>query len=489
MKKHHVLLILGGTLLLSVLMHLPHFSKDLMSIHVWRQTQTQSTINSFYEEDMNIFHPRRNERGNGEGIFRMEFPLMQWLVAATYHITGKSVLVTRIFMFLTGLLTLAGLYLLLIRLFRKRLPAVIGVWTLSFSPLFFYYTINPLPDNLSLCCAVWGLALFMIWTEKRNFYLLPLSGFFMALAALCKLPFIIYFIVPGIWFLREILQEGGIFEKAAKALSLFVFTVLPAWWYITVIPHWDGNRVILGVMDNKESLSVILDYLQFNLLSNLPEMLLNYGSVPLFLAAFWFLFKRRAWRNSAFLPLLALALMALLYYFFELNAIAKVHDYYLFPFMPLLFIMVAYGAFRLLTSGKKILKYSALVLLLVLPFTCHLRLKGRWNPESPGFNKDLLVYKTELRAAVPEDALVVVGNDRSHFIFLYYIDKKGWGFDRDNFSPEKLQEMIGKGAAYLYTDSDMVKNSPDFNTLFDSTVMQKGSVTVYCLKREVGDNS
>ena len=39
---------------ISILMHLPHFNKELCSIHVWRQTQTQSGINNFYEEEMNI---------------------------------------------------------------------------------------------------------------------------------------------------------------------------------------------------------------------------------------------------------------------------------------------------------------------------------------------------------------------------------------------------------------------------------------------------
>ena len=69
--------ILVGIVALSAAMHWPHFGKELMSIHFWRQTQTQSTAISFYEEDMNILNPRRNDRGASEGLFRMEFPLIQ----------------------------------------------------------------------------------------------------------------------------------------------------------------------------------------------------------------------------------------------------------------------------------------------------------------------------------------------------------------------------------------------------------------------------
>jgi len=106
-------------------MHYKHFSKDIISIHSWRQTQTQTTINNFYEEDMNILNPRRNERGSGDGIFRMEFPLMQWLVASSYHLFGSSILVTRLFMFGIGILSVFGIYQLLLSLFRKEMLATI----------------------------------------------------------------------------------------------------------------------------------------------------------------------------------------------------------------------------------------------------------------------------------------------------------------------------------------------------------------------------
>jgi hypothetical protein len=86
---------------ISFLMHYQHFSKDLISIHAWRQTQTQSTINNFYEEDMNILNPRKNDRGTTDGIFRMEFPLMQWIVACQYKLFGNHLIISRLFMFIT----------------------------------------------------------------------------------------------------------------------------------------------------------------------------------------------------------------------------------------------------------------------------------------------------------------------------------------------------------------------------------------------------
>ena len=114
MRKVYRYLILFSIVVISFLQHYNHFTKDLMSIHVWRQTQTQSIIMNFYEEDMNIFNPRRNERGDGDGIFRMEFPLMQWLVACIYKVFGDHLIICRIFMFIIGLISLLGIYKLLL---------------------------------------------------------------------------------------------------------------------------------------------------------------------------------------------------------------------------------------------------------------------------------------------------------------------------------------------------------------------------------------
>lgn len=181
--------------------------------------------------------------------------------------------------------------------------------------------------------------------------------------------------------------------------------------------------------------------------------------------------------------ILSLSILVLVYYFFEVNAIAKIHDYYLFPFFPLLFILVAYGAYYLINSKIILLRYITFILLLLLPVTCFLRMQGRWNPETPGFNKDLLIHKTELQNAIPKDALVVAGNDDSHFIFFYYIDKKGWGFHEDNLTSQTLKIMIEKGAGYLYTDSRNIDNNCEIACYFDKLILEKGTIKIFRLQK------
>jgi hypothetical protein len=476
-------LILFSIVLISGLMHFNHFSKDLMSIHVWRQTQTQSTIINFYEEDMNILHPRRNDRGNGDGIFKMEFPLMQWLVACAYKIFGNHLIITRLIMFIIGLFSILGIYILLKSLFQNEVSALMGAWAFNFSPCFYYYTINPLPDNLALCSSIWGIAMFFYWYRKRKIHLLLISALLLSMGALCKLPFILYFSVPLTYFVIYSIKNGisrGIILKTILTCS---FILLPLAWYLSVIPQWGGNGIIKGIMDNKVSFPVYFDYLQDNLISTLPELLLNYGSLIFFLAGFYFIYKKKAFKTPLFPLLVVWSISILMYFLFELNMIAKIHDYYLFPFYPILFILVSYGAYNLFSLKVGYIKYLVILLLLILPITAYLRMQIRWRPESPGFNKDLLVYKEELRNAVPKSVLCIAGNDESHFIFFYYIDKKGWGFHNNELNAININNMIKDGAKYLYSDSRTIDDDKNIQQFLNKLILEKGSIRIYSLKQ------
>jgi hypothetical protein len=471
-------------ILISAAMHYSKFSKDLSGTHVWRQSQTQSTILSFYEEDFNILNPRRTDRGSGDGIYRMEFPLMQWLIASIYKVFGNHLIITRIFTFIVGLFSVAGLYKLLSALFQKDILALIGAWAFNFSPCFYYYTINPMPDNYALCFSIWGLALFFSWIRNKRQILLIFSGLFLCVGTLCKLPFILYYSVPLTYFLVEFFQqkEGRkiILRDAFTATS---FIVIPLIWYASVVSTWKGNGIVSGLLDNKTPLKETFGYFRYIFLSTLPGMLLNYGSVIFFLAGFYFLFKNKRYKNRRFMLLFVLSIAVSAYYFFEINLIQGGHDYYLFPFYPPLFIIVGYGAYYLLHTRKRFAIFTVFVLLFLLPVIAHLKIWNPWVPERPGFNKDLITYKDDLRNAAPKGALCIAGNDISSSIFFYYINKKGWAFN-NNLTKQKMSEMIDNGAKYLYSDSRDVHENKEFTPLLDSLVMERGSIKVFRLKKD-----
>lgn len=451
----------------SFLMHLPHLQKDLISIHVWRQTQTQSTIDNFYKEDMNILNPRRNQRGNGDGIFRMEFPLAQWLVAGVYQITGPSIAVSRIVMWVFSITAIGGMFMLSALLLNSKLAAAIEAWALTFSPSFFYHSFNPMPDILAMSFGIWGLYFFFRSEIRSNRRQLFMACALLALSALCKLPFIVLYAAP-IWKLIQSLRTKATYKSVLPPLSLIA---LPIWWYAWVIPSWSGNPTVGGITGLDFQFSELLSYLSGTLISTLPELLINYGSLLFFITGIYLVVRERWYKKGFFSYLLLPFLGAIAYYLYEIKAIETIHDYYLYPFMPFIFLLVGAGA-HWLYNQSQIVKRFSLIMLLLLPLFCFLRMEDRWNPAEPGFNPDFLKYKEELRSAVPDDELVIVGNDHSGFISFYYIDKMGWSFGNDQLGPNELLSMRFEGAKYLYIDSEEIVNSSDFKALQDQGVIQ-----------------
>lgn len=467
-------------------MHFHVFKLDLIGYHVWRQTQTQTIIENFYKEDFNILNPRINDRGDGSGIFRMEFPIMQWSFACFYKLFGDHVIISRILTFIIGLFSVWGMYLLLYNIFKRQELALIGAWCFNFSPVFYYYTMNPLPDNLALCCAIYSMAIFFKWIDDRKYTTVVWSAIFLSISVLTKLPFIVYLGGIGAYFVWNRKREGisNIFKIG---LTFLCFLLPPVLWYLNVIGTWQGNGIVTGILSiHKSDIMDLFDILQGNLISTLPELLINYGSLLFFISGLFILFFRKKYRNNLFPVFLFWGISVSLYFLFEMNMIGTVHDYYLFPFLPLIFIIVGYGADKILTHSNKIFRIIALIALFILPITAYLRADHRWNIVNPGFNSNLLTYKNDLRNVVRNDKLCVVGNDESNYIWFYYINKKGWSFDNDNLSAENLKMMIDKGACYLYIDSKKVEDDTGIRSYLSNLIMQKGDINVYKLKGNNG---
>jgi 4-amino-4-deoxy-L-arabinose transferase-like glycosyltransferase len=388
--------------ILSLAMHSRIFKLDLIGFHVWRQTETQTVINNFTKDDFNIFCPKINDKADGNRIMRMEFPLMQWIIASFCKIFNHNVFVSRIFTFIIGLFSVFGMYFLLRQIFHDPIPAAIGTWAFNFSPVFYYYTVNPLPDNLALCFAIWGMVYLFRWMGCEKYNFLITSAIFLSLSALVKLPFILYFTPVAVFYFIRFKTDYLKFSSL-KYLWPFLILLVPVFaWYLCVIPTWNGNGILTGLGGSGQiKIAGLFDILQFNLWSSLPELLINYGSVFFFISGFYFLFKNNIYKKEDFQIFLYWGISIILYFLFEMNMIAKVHDYYLFPFLPLLFIIVAYGAWQLIGLHKRYLNIVICILLLVLPFTAYLRVDPRWNENKPGFNKDFYIYRKELQSLDP----------------------------------------------------------------------------------------
>jgi len=473
----------GLLLVVQLILHASVFQKDLVGFHVWRQTQTQNTVLSFVNEDFNILNPRKNDRGADDGIFRMEFPLSQWLTAIPVRLFGHPLIVSRFMNFLFAFLSIIGLYYWIRIYFRNKWIPLVALILLSFSPVFYYYMVNPMPDNLALCFGIWGLWGFAKWQRTGDTTHMIVGLLLITLASLVKLPFILYFSLFG-WAIVFSRKFPGIKHKL-RALLYAMLCALPVLaWYLWVIPEWEGNGIVQGIFKmDAEQKSTYWYYVWFHLRSTLPELLLGWPVVPLFAFGIYRFVTNSKYYFRVYRHYLVLGLGLIAYLLFEMNMIEKVHDYYFLPLLPFVIVMTLLGV-RQIQDFKfnNHLKKTILFLLIIsLPVFTYFRIQSRW--ERIGFNADLLRYKNELRMAVPANALVCVGNDSSHHIFLYYVQKMGWTFENNWINEQSIREIINNGCRYLYCDSRVIDQKPAIKALFGMKVAEYGSIKVFELKR------
>jgi 4-amino-4-deoxy-L-arabinose transferase-like glycosyltransferase len=126
----------GLIALLSLIMHFEIFTLDLQGVHLWRQSQTQINIQNFYRHDNNIFNPRNSIAHDQMNIQRLEFPIMQWIIAQFHRIFGESIIITRISIFTIGILSVLGIFQVLQILFKNPLLSFLTAYSFNF--LLFY---------------------------------------------------------------------------------------------------------------------------------------------------------------------------------------------------------------------------------------------------------------------------------------------------------------------------------------------------------------
>jgi len=212
----------------------------------------------------------------------------------------------------------------------------------------------------------------------------------------------------------------------------------------------------------------------------LPELLLNYGSTPFFLVGVYFLYKNKAWKHALWGAFALLAGGVLFYYLFEINMISTVHDYYMFPFLPGLFLLVVYGLREVWKRPERWAKGFVYCAMLVLPLTAVLRTYPRW--EKIGFTEDLIAYREELRNAVPSDALVLAGSDLSPHIYLYHLHKRGWHLAIEQMDGGRIDRCIEQGATFLYSDSRAMENHATLKDHLGEMIGEYGEFRVFRLR-------
>lgn len=480
--RTHILILLF-TLLTGMATHWKIFTTDLTGVHLWRQAQNQWNIRNFHRRDPNILNPRISayNLGHEGNILRYEFPLMQWCVAQLQFVFGESILVTRISMFLLGFVGILGFFQLVLLLYKDKILAACGAWMLSFSPLFYYYTLNPFSDIPALAAQIWMMVFTLNYYQSKNYKDLIWASACLCLAGLFKLPFAVFGLMPLTAVLLLFYQDGRKRALIFKSFIPLILASLPVIaWYSYAIASWESMGVLKGIFGST-GLVEIPRYIGYHLSQWLPLHLLNPAAFLFFIAGLVVFWKTKVLPAGPLIILMAGAGIGLVYYAYEVNMIAKVHDYYLLPFLPWLYLVAVHGlqAFR----QDLALRTASIPLLGLMPYISFFLVNGYfWNIDRNGYNPDWFIYSKDLQQAAPRDSLCILLNDNTGVVFAHAVDKQGYVFDRDELPAMWVEDMIlRRRARYMYSDSRTVDSSESVRPLLDSMLMKRGSVKVFRL--------
>lgn len=486
--KIRPLYILAAAIIINIIIHLPFINQGPRSVHVWRQSNTLAVARNFYLEDMNILKPRVDRRLNTNGVTGMQFPSYEFALASLYKVFGEHNFLHRALSLFISTLGIIGMFLLANVLLKNQLSAAFAAVAYAFSPDLFYFGFTALPDILALAASVLGLFLFIRWfidSANNTYYYSAL--FMLVLAGLTK----IQFLAVGFFIAPLVLQNLPVARIKLKYLIPFgiAAVAIPLSWYIYSVKLikssglYDFGITFRPVNDFNVGINTIAQ----NLISDLPDILLNYASFILFLCSIYFFFKNKFWHNKWFLPMLIYTLSLIAYHIIELNQM-KVHSYYMMPYLPVLFLMIAYAV-------KEIQKYKwsyffLFSLLFLEPALASVRiLPNRFMSDNPGIPKELYsdVSRNKLSTSIPDNQLSIVGPDISGCIYFYHLRQKGFGFDYANQLFENygdtpyIEYCIKNGAKYLFSNDSSLIDNPNLKSYIEATVITEGEFFVYKL--------
>ncbi|MFQ5559887.1 MAG: ArnT family glycosyltransferase [Nitrospinota bacterium] len=449
--------------LVQIVLHLPFFHLSPMGTHTWRQVMGQATAKNYFEEDNRFFYPRQDVRKERDdlGISYFEFPLIYYVTAQSYRITGFHHANARVVMFLMGILLIVSAFKLARATGLTETSAKWFVFFLSFSPYFFYYSITIIPDLPALAWFSLGLAMIIPEIKKERWRTSFWAGVILLTVGTLSKASLLFFGIPvAYFFFAQFLKTGhkttlvAAFSAALVLLSANGAQYLHARALFEQAPVERQAYTELAPHPFPTDVNKVLKTLKPALTTWFLEFFVNSAAIPLFLTGFFAGLIRTRWkgRGGAFWSLWALSFVLFSLFFFEQ---LREHSYYQTPMLFIAALVSTYGVQILLK--RKITRWIAVLCVSIIPFSMAGRVFHRWTThrEVP---VELLEQSHRFEAIIPKSDRVLVVGDTGPVTTLYYLNRKGVVIPGEA-SEEKIAELKLLGFNWIVSKGPLKNRS------------------------------
>jgi hypothetical protein len=475
--------------LLAVLYYDSVLEKPPLSHHTWRQSDCLSLTKnyaegaSFWEPEMHIQLGDNKTSGKSAG----EFPILYYGIGQIWKIFGESFLSYRLIYLIILFFGVFAFYKTLLLLLKNKFWSISLSLLLCTSPVFMYYGVSFLTDAPSFSFTLIALYFFTSYSIEGRQKLLYLSMGFFALAGLIKVSSLIAFLfLFGILILEtlpfKLLNGSKLFKYRKNEWIAFglTFLVVFAWYYyanyynsIHRFKYTFNSTYPLWKVGTDEFEKLLFDVNKFTSRIFFSRPLIWFLTSIAFLNLL--LLKKIPW--MAYLSNIGI-IMACLCYVLLWAPLMGIHDYY-FAALLILFpgILVPFFLFlkqhyqKIYSSPFTYIIFSGFLIFNIIYCLSVIQLKTKPKDkpyaiignkqlvhEMKWFHSNAVVnehrflrirsYLVDLK--ITKDKKVIVFPDASFNTSLYLMDRKGWTNFNNYSSKEEIEELISKGAEYLF---------------------------------------
>jgi 4-amino-4-deoxy-L-arabinose transferase-like glycosyltransferase len=412
----------------------------------WRQSDVAAIARNYLRNGFHFAYPQIDWAGNQAGYVGTEFPILPFLAAASYRVTGVHEWIGRVQSVFSFAVSLPFFFLLVRRAFGTR-AATWATFFYSFAPLCLMTSRCFMPDMPSLSLTIVGLYCFWRWLDKEHWAPFLVSALALSLAFLIKLPSAIV----GVPLACLAFERFG--KSAIHRNSLWIFAA------IVLLPSalWYGHAYAVSQ--------------QFY-----PHHFFGAGGVRLMTAQWYWEIVERTLTLSLTPILVVLAVAGLvvgkktkgapLFYwwlaamlvFIVVVGYGNRHPWYQLTLVPIAAAFAGTAIQFLLSRRERHpwLRISLIALLVaVFAFQSYKATKKFYEPTASGLRDLGLVLKDR----TPKNSLIIVPDYGDPTVF-YYAERKGWHFlEKDatyNGHPETaadaigdLEKLRGQGATHI----------------------------------------
>jgi hypothetical protein len=320
------------------------------SIHSWRQADCVSFALNFYHDRATFFQPCVSNLGEtGDGKIASDFPLIQYLVAQAWKVTGVNIIVFRAIDVLFLVVGLFFCFKLFAYWFKENYTlALLLTGTIYTSTVLSYYGATTLSDIHAFGLSCMGFYFFIIWLDKKQLRDLLITVLSFTFAGLFKMSSGFIYAIAISFFLVRILfndndSKEGLWSIKHVALLLIPFATWFAWYYHVYLYNkvHDNDFFLIGILPIWEIPSENLYRISVNFIwETLPAALgmpIIVGVCVLTISVLIVNIKNFFTEKYLRLLLPLASITTYLMLFFE---VFEVHDYYLINMVPVFVLLI-----------------------------------------------------------------------------------------------------------------------------------------------------